>query len=135
MRALLYRLAPYSTLVLRIGLTVVLLWFGTSELIDAASWTSYAPSWAHSLGFMSAEQMVIMKGIFERVVGACLLAGFCLRWAAGLLFLHFFPILFSVGYNEIGMRDFGLHMAALSLFLSGDDRFSVDCYLRTKRWR
>ena len=115
----------YAPVVVRIGLAIVMLWFGTQQILHAPLWVLYLPDWATKLP-ISQITFVHMNGYFEVVFGALLLFGFYTRIVAGLLFLHLLGITFTVGYNEIGVRDFGLTLALLSIALSGSDRWSVD---------
>ena len=123
----------YSTLCLRIGLAGVLLWFGSHEVFDPASWMGYAPDWATHLGFISVQNLIIFNGIIELILGLCILFGFFTRVAAALMIVHFIPIIASLGYNEIAVRDVGLWFSALALFFAPEDWCRVDCYLKKKR--
>jgi uncharacterized membrane protein YphA (DoxX/SURF4 family) len=75
---------------------------------------------------------VQLNGSFEVLFGAMLLLGFYIRPVALLLALHMFQIAFTVGYGEIGVRDFGLAMATASAFFHGADRFSLDAFLASR---
>ena len=46
-----------------------------------------------------------------------LLLGLGIKLSSLLVAIHLFIIVISVGYNEIGVRDFGLAMSALALFI------------------
>lgn len=101
--------------ILRFGLAAVFLWFGLSQVTSPAEWVGWVPAWATSIIPVSAEVFVLANGTLEVVGGALLVAGFYLRPAALVLALHLAIITFDIGYNEIGVRDFGLMMATLSL--------------------
>ena len=108
-------------LILRFGLAAVFLWFGYSQLSDAANWTSWVPAWASSLTHLPGTTIVLANGLFEVVFGSLLVLGLWLRGAAILLALHLALITFEIGLNEIGVRDFGLTMATIALaFLATD---------------
>jgi uncharacterized membrane protein YphA (DoxX/SURF4 family) len=68
---------------------------------------------------ISAELFVLLNGIAEVVLGGLLLVGLFTRLASGLLFLHLFGISVSLGYNDVMIRDLGLSIAMLSVFLRG----------------
>ena len=59
------------------------------------------------------------------IFGLLLLFGWQTRIVALLLALHLFDIMWTVGYGEIGVRDFGLAMGTLVVFMNGPDLFCV----------
>lgn len=117
-------LQKYSGFVLRIGLGIVLLWFGINEVIDPAKWSAYIPEWM-PLPF-STTTFAFINGLVEIAFALLLLAGAYTRIIAVLVALHLLGIVVSVGYNEIGIRDFGLLMSAVALALAGAGAYSVD---------
>ena len=121
----------YSVDILRIGLALVFLWFGISQLINPESFLGYIPQWLYIQNF-SAHTIIISNGIFETVFGFLLLIGLFTRISAFLLALHLLGIMFSLGYNDIAVRDFGLVMATVSLIFFGSGIFSVDNKIVTK---
>jgi uncharacterized membrane protein YphA (DoxX/SURF4 family) len=112
--------SAYAPLVLRVGLALVVLWFGVSQLISPSDWLGYLPSFVFKLPF-SPESFILFNGVFEIIFGGLLLTGFWVRPAAALLSLHLLGIIITLGYNEIAVRDFGLLLAMISVFLSGKD--------------
>jgi|TARA_B100001971_G_C17965513_1_gene419644 uncharacterized membrane protein YphA (DoxX/SURF4 family) len=112
------RYKAWSAPVLRIGLALVVLWFGLNQIFDSASWMGYLPGFVFNLP-ISAELFVLLNGIAEVVLGGLLLVGLFTRLASGLLFLHLFGISVSLGYNDVMIRDLGLSIAMLSVFLRG----------------
>ena len=123
-------LAP---IILRMGLSLVFLWFGWQQLANTDAWVGLIPDYALNLSSVSAETLVRFNGSFEIVFGLCLLFGFFTRISAFLLALHMVHITVTVGYNGIGVRDFGLTVAVISLFLLGENAFSLDYYLKNKK--
>ena len=123
------KMKSYAPVVLRIGLALVILWFGSQQLLDASAWSGLIPQMATSLSGLDATTLVYFNGAFEVVFGLCLLAGFFTHIVSLLLALHMLLITVTVGYNAIGVRDFGLAMAAISSFLHGEDTLSLDRYL------
>lgn len=122
-------LPQYAPVVLRVGISLVFLWFSYQQLTNTNSWTRMIPDVAVSLSGLSAQTLVLINGVFEAVFGLALLAGFYTRISASLLALHMFHITFVVGYGAIGVRDFGLAMATLSIALAGADAWTLDTFL------
>lgn len=120
------KLKPYSPVVLRAGLGLVLLWFGFQEVTNTSAWVGWVPSWVATMSPISVETLVILNGSFELLLGTLLLLGLFLPVISFLVALHMFGIVISVGYNEIGIRDFGIFMAAVALFFSSKSPYSLD---------
>lgn len=117
------RLQPYAPLLLRVSLSAVFLWFGTSQLGNPSMWTSTVPDWATNLSGMNAQTIILLNGIFEVLAASLLIIGIAVRPIALLLAAHLFVIALEFGLSPTGVRDFGLTFATLSLALSGEDRF------------
>ena len=113
----------FGITLLRIALAFVFLWFGFSQISDAAMWTSYVPTWAASIA--SAGTMVYLNGIFEVLAGSLLAIGILPRYVAALLGLHLLVISSSLGFTATGVRDIGLGFATLALAFLGPDRFAI----------
>ncbi|MEK7646234.1 MAG: DoxX family protein [Patescibacteria group bacterium] len=118
-------LKSYAPVVLRIGITLVMVWFGSQQLLHPEKWTGFLPDWAGSLP-LSAIAFIKLNGLFEVVAGILLLVGFRVRIIAGLLALHMAGIVMSVGYTPTGVRDFGLMVALISMAMQGGDMWSYD---------
>ena len=121
MQKLNFYLELYAPSVLRIGMAVVILWFSTQQFAHPTDWTAYVPDAAVSLTHLSATALVHVNATFELVFGMLLLFGYQVRLSALLLALHLFDIMYVVGYGEIGVRDFGLAVATLAVFMNGPD--------------
>jgi uncharacterized membrane protein YphA (DoxX/SURF4 family) len=117
--------SPYSAPVLRIGLALVILWFGASQVMDRASWIGYLPPFIFNLP-MAPETFVLLNGISEIILGLLLIVGIFVRPVAALLALHLLGIVISLGYNEIAVRDFGLMIGMIAIMLHGHDDWSLD---------
>jgi len=111
-------------LLLRVGLGGVFLWFGIDKFIHPDIWVHYIPSWFPML--IPVSIFVLLMGIVETLVSLMLLAGFYTRIAAVIAALMLIPIMISLGYNEVGVRDFGLLLLALGLAFLGAGEFSID---------
>ncbi|MEK7645302.1 MAG: DoxX family membrane protein [Patescibacteria group bacterium] len=122
-------LPQYAPTVLRVGISLVFLWFAFQQLTNTDAWTGFVPDLAVSLSGLSAETLVLFNGVFEAVFGLALLVGFYTRLAAALLSLHLFHLVFVVGYSAIGVRDFGLAVATLSIALAEVDRWTLEAFL------
>lgn len=122
----------YAPATLRIGVASVFIWFGLEQLTNTYEWIGWLPEYASSLPF-SATTLVYINGVFEVVFGSLLLLGLFTRTSAMLLALHMAHIISVVGYGEIGVRDFGIFMATLSLAFSGVSNFSLDSFFRNQQ--
>jgi uncharacterized membrane protein YphA (DoxX/SURF4 family) len=112
--------------VLRLGMSVVILWFSLQQFIHGDQYTAYVPDSIVALSHMSASTIVFFNALFELVFGLMLAFGWKVRIAALLLALHLFDIMYTVGYGEIGVRDFGLAIATLVVWMNGSDLFCID---------
>ena len=119
----------YAPVILRIGLSLVFLWFGISQLSDPNSWIGILPQWTAGLAFPQVT-FIYLNGGTEVLFGTLLLVGFFTRIAALILALHLIGIIASVGYSDIAVRDFGLMCATFSVFLHGPDFFALDSKYR-----
>lgn len=110
-------------MILRLGLAIVFLWFGFSQLFDGINWVSWVPEWAVNLLNIPPAMIVLLNGSFEVVAGALLALNIYTRWVALALAIHLFVLVIEIGLTPIGMRDFGLMMATLALvFLCEEKR-------------
>ena len=115
----------YAPTVVRIGVSLVMLWFGLNQLFDSSSWIGYLPEFALNLP-LEATTVVMFNGIFETIFGLALLLGLFTRFVAFILTLHLLGIISTLGYNEIAVRDFGLMLAMFSVFLHGPDKYCLE---------
>jgi uncharacterized membrane protein YphA (DoxX/SURF4 family) len=111
----------YAPSILRYGMAIVILWFGTEQLMHPELWTAYIPDSIVSMAHMSALTLVHVNAAFELIFGVLLLFGIQTRIVALLLALHLFNIMWTVGYGEIAVRDFGLAVATLVVSMNGPD--------------
>ena len=115
----------YGPVILRLGVVLLFLWFGFSQIVDPMSWVSYLPDWTKSLHF-AATQLVFLNGLFEVTLGFLIAIGFFTRIASLLLALHLFVIAYEIGYDPIGVRDFAIAMSTLSLAFMTPDHLTLD---------
>ena len=111
--------------ILRLSMALVFLWFGLNQVFNPSFWVGYLPSWTYNL-VVSANTLVMLNGFFETILSVFLLVGSYTRISALLLGLHLLGITFSIGYNDIAIRDFGLAIATFVVFLNGPDRWTMD---------
>lgn len=116
----------YAPSVLRIGMSVVMLWFSFEQFIHTAQWTAYVPDSVVALSGLSAITLVYFNALFELIFGTMMLFGWKTRVAALLLALHLLDITYVVGYGQIGVRDLGLAIATFVVFMNGADYLSID---------
>ncbi|MBU6427311.1 DoxX family membrane protein [Patescibacteria group bacterium] len=111
----------YAPSVLRYGMGTVILWFSIEQFLHNSLWTAYVPDYAVAISHLSASTLVFFNAAFELVMGILLVFGWRTRIVALLLALHLFDIMWTVGYGEIGARDFGLAVATLVIAMNGPD--------------
>ena len=107
----------WGVLILRLGLAILFLWFGFSQLLDGLNWVSWVPEWAVNFLHIPPAMIVLANGSFEVVAGSLLALNIWVRWAALLLALHLFVLIIDIGPTAIGVRDFAIMMATLALAL------------------
>ena len=121
----------YSNILLRIGLSIVFLWFGISQVLNPSDWVIYMPSWL-SFDQVSSSSVIFFNGVLKIIFGGFLLIGFFTRTSAAILVLNLLVVLFSIGYNEIAVRDFGLFIATICILLNGPDKYCIHNKFRKK---
>ena len=119
----------FSPVVLRVGIAVVFIWFGFNQFTHTTDWIGFVPQSISDMLSLSATTLVHINGVFEIVFGIALLLGFYTRFAALMLALHLLDITYIVGYSSIGVRDFGLSIATIAIFLQGKDFLTLDRYI------
>ncbi len=114
-----------ACVVLRVSLGLVFLYFSISQLNSPSEWSSFVPGFLTNFG-LSANNFVVFNGFIELVFGIFLIIGLYTRFSALVMSLHLFGIAFSIGFNPLGIRDFGLAFSTLALFLFGPDKYTLD---------
>lgn len=118
-----------GTTVLRLGLSMVFLWFGLQQFVSPESWIGFIPEAILKLSPVGPVTLVHMNGAIELVFGTAMILGLFTRISALILALHMAHITFLVGYDSIGVRDFGLAVATFAIFLNGADNLTLDQFL------
>ena len=115
----------YAPSVLRSGMVAVILWFSLQQFLHNNLYTAYVPDSIVSLSHLSATILVFFNAVFELVFGVLLAFGWQTRVVSLLLALHLFDIMYTVGYGQIGTRDFGLAVATFVIFMNGPDALCI----------
>lgn len=115
----------FSSLVLRAGIGLVIMWFGFQQLLHPESWTGFLPDFLNVFPITKIG-IVYLNGWFEVFASLLMIMGIYVRITSALLIAHLLGIVLSLGYNPIAIRDIGLTFALLSIFLRGQDQFSFD---------
>lgn len=126
MQKYIFNLEKYASSVLRFGMGAIVLWFSIEQFRNTGFWVAYVPDFAVNLSGLSATTLVYLNASFELVFTIMLLIGWKVRLSALLLSLHLIEIAFSVGYSETAIRDIGLAIALLVVFMNGSDILSIE---------
>ncbi|MBP9668821.1 MAG: DoxX family membrane protein [Candidatus Pacebacteria bacterium] len=112
-------------LIIRVGLSGVLLWFGSQQLLSPQDWVGYIPSEVLTLTPVGAQTWVLLNGSAEIALGTLIFLGVFVHFAALVMGLHLALIAYSLGYTAVGVRDWGLAFALLGLALTGGGMLSA----------
>ncbi|GIW67014.1 MAG: hypothetical protein KatS3mg095_0912 [Candidatus Parcubacteria bacterium] len=127
----------YGKLILRIGLGIVFLYFGVSQLISPQRWIDLIPEVKFIyMNDIFKQKIILMNGVFDCLIGLCFILGIFIKLISLLATLHLISIfIFSLGFTPSGFRDLGLALASLSLFFLGDGKFNLKKILNVKNKR
>jgi len=109
----------YAPLIVRWAIALVFVWFGLNQLFIPEDFLGYLPDSLLSLSY--ASTLVMINGVFELIAGGLLLWGVLIRPVSLLLFLHLISIIVTLGYNDLAIRDAGLALVTLALFIGGNN--------------
>ena len=123
----------HSAILLRYAVALLFLWFGLNQLFNASAWVAWLPSWVEQLP-IEPLSFILFNGFLETLFGLCLALGLFTRFSALVLSLHLFGIAFSLGYNDIAVRDFTLALATMAVAFHGSDKCSYDLKFRKTWW-
>ena len=115
----------YAKPLLRIGLSLVFLYFGFQQVLSPDDWAGFVPKYALVFN-LTANNLVMLNAVMELTLVLFLIIGLYTRFSSIVLSLHLLGVAFSVGFNPIGIRDFGLAIATFVIFLNGLDNYCYD---------
>jgi uncharacterized membrane protein YphA (DoxX/SURF4 family) len=127
------KLTIYAPSVLRIGVSSVYLWFGTQQFLNTMQWIGFIPKYILQYSPVDAPTLVHFNGAIELVFGTALLIGIFSRTSALVLALHMAHITLMVGYDAIGVRDFGIAISTFAVSLFGSDALCLESYLTFRK--
>lgn len=127
------KLKKYSKPLLRISLSLLFLYFAFQQFSSPDNWTSFIPSFVLTFG-ITAKTLVLANAFLELSLGILMLVGLYTRFASLILALHLFGIAFSIGLNPLGIRDAGLAIATLTVFMNGPDYLCLDRKFQNKKF-
>lgn len=107
----------YAHGLLTAALVLVFLYFGVDKFVHPTLWIGWIPLWMDGLLGLPVHTWLAVIGASEILFGLFLLAPIRKLRQIGciLIALHLVAILTQVGWNDIGIRDAGLLLAALAL--------------------
>ena len=134
------RLQNAGMVLLRIGTGVVFLWFGVAQLRDPDFGGAYLPEFVYKigeqLGIIEFERLfTVIHGSIEVALASALIVGLFTRVAALLLALQLAAIVVTVymlAGSAIAIRDCGVLIATLVVFMNGPDHMSADSWGKTR---
>jgi uncharacterized membrane protein len=109
----------YSVWLLLAAFILVFGYFGIDKFVHPLLWTGYLPLWMHGLLGMDKNIWIKIVGASEIGMALLLLIPHIYARLAGTIFviLHLAAVLVQVGWNDIGVRDIGLMLAAGALLV------------------
>lgn len=118
-----------APLIARVGLALVFLYFGLSQLRDPSSFVGWLPPEVGAIPLPSVT-IILLNGALEVFFGTLLLLGIYTRLSAAILGVHLLGIAVSMGFTQTSVRDFGLSIATIAIAFYGPDTYSVDWRFR-----
>jgi uncharacterized membrane protein YphA (DoxX/SURF4 family) len=112
--------SKYAPFVLRLGIGFVFAWFGYSGLTNPDMWIGLVPAWTAAIA--PAKTLVLIHGAVELIGGLLLIAGLWVRPVAAVLFLSLAHTLTILKFGPVFVRDIGLLLATLAIFLRDDNK-------------
>ena len=119
-------------LLIRLGLGFVFFWFGIDKFVHPGLWIGWIPHRVLSLVPIFPGIFIFLLGIIETVLGSLLLLGIFVRFVAFVSALHLLAIIFSLGFNDIVVRDIGLLTMAVALVIEKKHPLCLDRFIRKR---
>ncbi len=127
--------ASVST-VLRLGLGIVFIIFGSWKAATPVAWVIFLPNWVSGavehVDALDALGALRMMGFVEAVLGLQLFLGLFTKATAAVCTALLAGIIFHVGFDQVGVRDAGLLFSALALSIAGGGPWSLDHWLNSE---
>lgn len=101
----------------RIGLGIVFLWFGIDKFINPEIWLGLIPNWILAIFPSTDINYMYFHGVIESIIGLLLISGKILRLSSTIAAIILIGIIFSLGYGDLAVRDFGLLTIAIALMV------------------
>lgn len=117
-------LKQYSPIAVRYGVGLAFFLIGIDQLIRPDAWINYFPAWITA--FTTISKFVTINGVFDAVIGAFLLIGLLTRLVSAVAILHLVSVIYTIGYNDVAIRDLSILLAAIAIFMHGPDDWSLD---------
>lgn len=103
--------------ILRVGTAITFLWIGILILQNPEAWGGYIAPWAAQLLPMPIREMMIGTALLDIAIGALLLVGVLVPWAALAGALHLLMVLGVSGITNSTVRDIAILAGTLALFV------------------
>lgn len=116
----------YAPSVVRISLALVFLWFSVNQFLFVNNFVDLIPNFLVNASGYSPAVFVMLNAFVEFVLGMFLLLGVNVRFSSLVLGIHLIGIAFAVGYGPVMIRDLGLALVTLSIFLQGKDKLCLE---------
>ena len=123
----------YSSLLLRLGLGAVFIYFGLYEKLLHPELTRPIIENLNLSIPISIDLFVLLFGLIEIVVGSFLILGLFTRITAIVAALMIGTIILQLGFLAVP-RDIALFAIALSLLVTGSKVLSLDRYISKKKY-
>lgn len=118
-----------GSVVPRLGLAFVLIWFGEQELVNPGPWTGYLPAFMHSV---PAVPLILSHGYLLFALGCLVAIGLYTRIAAGVGTLLVMSIavtlLLSPGGTALAVRDIGLTTLGVAVTFASEYLWTLDAF-------
>ncbi len=113
--------------VLQFAVGAVFLWFGIDKWVHPSAWYGWIPPWFIAmLPKGGLDSFIYLNGVLEVAIGIAFVANRFVAIAAAIASAFLLAISFTVGVNEVTIRDSALLGVCLVLFINASNK---------ERWR
>lgn len=101
------------------ALVIVFGWFGIEKFQNPLLWIGFLPMWTDGFLGVSKDIWLMVMGVLELLFALMLIIPVRRVRQAGALLIaaHLVVVVLQVGLNDIGVRDLGLLLSSVALFL------------------